>query len=82
LALLAESGVEELFAEAEEWLARAVVTDPENADARVFRAFLFNRLGRRDEASEELAAFDSLADQPADMLSLIDQFALRDVLAG
>lgn len=81
LALLGESGVEELFPEAEEWLDRAVAADPDNADARVFRAFLFNRLERVDEARIELAAFDALPEQPADMVALLEQFALRDVLA-
>ncbi len=80
LALLAESGVEELFPESEEWLDRAVAADPNNADARVFRAFLFNRLERQDEARDELAVFDALAEQPADMVALLDQFGLRNVL--
>ncbi len=80
LALLAESGVEELFPESEEWLDRAVAADPNNADAHVFRAFLFNRLDRPEEARAELAAFDALAEQPADMMALLDQFGLRDVL--
>ena len=42
LALLAESGEEALFVDAEDWLDRAVEADPGTADARVFRAFLFN----------------------------------------
>ncbi len=81
LALLAESGAEGLFADAEEWLDRAVEADPGTADARVFRAFIFNRLDRQDEARSELAAFDELAEPPADMVSLIDQFGLREALA-
>ncbi len=82
LALLAQSGVEELFPDAVEWLDRAVETDPEAADARVFRAFLYNRLERTDEARVDLEAFDALpeAAQPADMLALIDQFGLREAL--
>ena len=80
LALLGESGVEELFPEAEEWLDRAIAQDSNNADARVFRAFLFNRLERPDEARAELDVFDALDEQPADMIALLDQFALRDVL--
>jgi len=81
LAILAQSGVEELFVDAEDWLDRAVEADPESADARVFRAFVFNRLGRIDEARDELAAFDALADQPPDMLALIEQFGLRQALS-
>ena len=80
LALLAESGAEDLFVDAEEWLDRAVATDPDTADARVFRAFLFNRLDRSDEAQVELEYFDALDEQPADMTALIEQFGLREAL--
>lgn len=80
LALLAESGAVELFADAEEWLDRAVAADPETADARVFRAFIFNRLERLDEARAELALFDEIAEPPVDMTALIDQFGLREAL--
>lgn len=80
LALLAESGADALFADAETWLDRAVEADPGTADARVFRAFLFNRLDRQDEARAELAAFDELQEPPADMVALLDQFGLRDAL--
>ena len=80
LALLAESGADALFADAETWLDRAVEADPGTADARVFRAFLFNRLDRQDEARAELAAFDELPEPPADMVALLDQFGLRDAL--
>lgn len=82
LALLAESGAEELFVDAEEWLDRAVAADPQTADARVFRAFIFNRLGRSDEAGAELELFDELVDPPEDMTALIDQFGLRQALAS
>lgn len=80
LALLAESGAEELFVDAEDWLARAVEADPANPDARVFRAFVFNRLDRSDEARAELDAFDAIENPPADMVALIDQFGLRSAL--
>lgn len=80
LALLAQSGVEELFVDAEEWFDRAVEADPTAPDARVFRAFVFNRLGRVEQARAELAAFDLLAEQPADMVELIEQFGLREAL--
>jgi len=84
LALLAESGQQDLFPSAIEWLDRAIEADGEAADARVFRAFVFNRLDRTEEARAELAVFDGLpADrQPADMIALIDQFGLRDALAN
>ena len=82
LALLAESGVEDLFPDAVEWMDRAVEADPNTADARVFRAFVFNRLDRVEDARVELAAFDALPEQPADMTSLIDQFGLREALAA
>ena len=83
LALLANSGVEELFVHATEWLDRAIEADPLAADARVFRAFLFNRLGDPVMAREELAVFDSLdpIDQPADMVGLIEVEGLRQALA-
>lgn len=81
LALLAQSGVEELFDDAISWFDEAVEADPQAADARVFRAFVFNRLERVDEARDELAVFDSLAEQPADMVALIEQFGLREALA-
>lgn len=80
LALTAEAGAPELFDDAEEWLRRAVIADSTYPDARVFRAFLFRRLDRRDESAAELRTFDELADQPADMLALIEQFDLREVL--
>ena len=83
LALLAESGVDDLFPDAVDWLDRAVEADPQAADARVFRAFVFNRLERVDEARVDLAAFEALPveDQPADMLALVEQFGLREALA-
>lgn len=80
LALLAQSGEHGLFVDAEEWLQDAVDADPNAPDARVFRAFLFNRLDRVDEARVELDYFDTLPDQPADMLALIEQFGLRAAL--
>ncbi len=80
LALLAETGDEALFADAERWLQDAVDADPNNPDARVFRAFVFNRLGRVDEARAELAAFDALDEQPQDLEALLAQNLLREAL--
>lgn len=81
LAILAQSGVEDLFSDAQRWLDDAVEADPTSADTRVFRAFVFNRLGDIPQAREELAAFDLLSEQPPDMVALIEQFGLREVLA-
>ena len=80
LALLADAGEEQLFADAEQWLQRAVEVDPNTADARVFRAFLFYWLDRGGEAAAELVRFDALVEPPADMVSLLDQSSLRLVL--
>ena len=80
LALLAQSGVEELFTDAVDWFDRAVEADPTSADARVFRAFVFNRLGQVEDARAELVAFDALSEQPADMVELLEQFGLREAL--
>ncbi len=80
LAITAESGAEALWPEAERWLAAAVDADPSYPDARVFRAFVFRRLDRIDEARAELVAFDSLAEQPDDMLALVDDFGLREAV--
>ncbi len=84
LALLAQSGAEELFPDAVDWLDRAVAADPTAADARVFRAFVYNRLDRVDEARVDFAAFQALPEtqQPADMLALIADFNLDEALAG
>ncbi len=51
LALTAQAGAEELFVDAERWLDDAVAADPLYPDARVFRAFLYRRLDRVDEAA-------------------------------
>ena len=80
LALLAETGDENIFADAEMWLQQAIDANPNNADARVFRTFVFNRLGRVDEAREELAAYDALPEQPADMERLLAENLLREAL--
>lgn len=80
LGLLAETGDPDLFADAEMWLQAAVDADPNNPDPRVFRAFVFNRLGRPDEARAELAAYDALPEQPADMERLLAENLLREAL--
>ena len=80
LALTAESGAEELFADAERWLDESVEADPAYPDARVFRAFIFRRLDRLDEAAEEFAAYEAIGIRPADMEALIAEFGLRELL--
>jgi len=81
LALTAQSGAEELFVDAERWLDESVAADPEFPDARVFRAFIFRRLDRLDEAAAELAIYESLGIRPADMEALIAEFGLRELLS-
>ena len=71
---------DDLLSTAERWLDEAVAADPNEPDARVFRAFVFRRLDRVDEARAELEAFDALERQPADMVALIEQFGLREAL--
>jgi tetratricopeptide (TPR) repeat protein len=62
-----------------EFLDQAVAADPTRPDAHVFRAIVLHRLGRDDEAADELRAFDA-TDPPAQMQQLVDQFGLRDAL--
>ncbi len=80
LALTAQSGAEELFVDAERWLNESVEVDPTYPDARVFRAFVFRRLDRLDEAAAELRAYEGLSVRPADMEALIAEFGLRELL--
>ncbi len=79
LALTAETGVEELFADALLWLDEAVDADPSDPYARVFRSFVLRRVDRPDDARADLAAFDALEDQPALLLELIERFGLREL---
>lgn len=62
-----------------EFLDRAVESDPDLPDARVFRAIVLHRLGRDDEAADALRAFDA-TNPPAAMQQLVDQFGLRQEL--
>jgi tetratricopeptide (TPR) repeat protein len=82
LALTAESGAEELFGDAERWLDASVASDPDYPDARVFRAFVFRRLDRLDEAAVELQAYEELGVFPSDMEGLINEFGLRELLGS
>jgi tetratricopeptide (TPR) repeat protein len=57
---------------------RALQLAPANPDAHVFRAFtLFYGLDRAADAKADLAAFDALADRPASLVSLIEDYGLR-----
>ena len=80
LALTAESGAEELFIDAERWLAEAIEADPAYPHARVFRAFVFRRLDRIDEAVAELEAYEALSTRPPELEGLIVEFDLRSLL--
>ncbi len=82
LALTAESGVTELFADALDWLDQAVAADANNPHARVFRAFVLRRLERPADAAQDLSAFDALDQQPPELLGLIEQFGLREALSA
>ncbi len=55
------------------WLDRAVETDPGYSDARAFRAIVYSRLGRTDEALAELDAFDASDPSPA-LVAQIEPF--------
>jgi tetratricopeptide (TPR) repeat protein len=68
-----------VLTEALTFLDRAVEVDPTLPDARAFRAILLHRLGRDDEAADELRAFDA-TDPPAEMQAIVDQSGLRDEL--
>ncbi len=66
-----QAGDEEAFAEfvalGERSLADAVAVDPSFPDARAFRAVVFSRLGREEEACMELSTLDDL--NPAPMIT-------------
>ncbi len=75
-----QAGDEEAFAEfvvlGERSLADAVAVDPSFPDARAFRAVVFSRLGRDEEACSEIAVLNDL--NPAPMITqLIDPVADR-----
>lgn len=75
-----QAGDEEAFAEfvvlGERSLADAVAVDPSFPDARAFRAVVFSRLGRDEEACAEITVLNDL--NPAPMITqLIDPVADR-----
>jgi tetratricopeptide (TPR) repeat protein len=55
----------------------AIASDPTFPDARVFRTIMLAEAGDFTAAAEELEAFDAL-DPPPLMLSIVDQYALRE----
>ncbi|MEM8706138.1 MAG: tetratricopeptide repeat protein [Actinomycetota bacterium] len=64
------------------FLDRALGIDPTHAEALVYRAFVHNFLGDLEAAAADLAAFDTLDSQPADLRELILAFGLREALTG
>jgi tetratricopeptide (TPR) repeat protein len=79
---LARTGVSEkqpaLVTKAIELFGQALATKPAYADALVFRSFTYQfGLTRSADAAVDLAAFDALADKPAALATLIDNYGLR-----
>jgi tetratricopeptide (TPR) repeat protein len=72
---------EAVLTDALDFLDQAVDADPTLPDAHVFRAVVLRELGRDDEARAALAAFDA-TDPPPEMEVLVEQFGLRESLAG
>lgn len=78
--LVARTGDPELLAAGVAHLDRALELDPAHPAALVYRAFALNRQGDPEAARTDLAAFDALESQPADLVRLIDAFNLRQAL--
>jgi cytochrome c-type biogenesis protein CcmH/NrfG len=79
--LLVRTGNARLEQQAADDLDAAVASDPTYPDARAFRAIVFYRLGEFDAAAAELAVLDTL-DPPPIIDSLLDQFGVREGVAG
>jgi len=67
---------------AETHLSDALLLEPENPRALVYRAFVRNLLGNSTGAAEDLAAFDAGTEQPLDLVEMIDVFDLRAQISG
>ena len=81
--LIARAGDQQLLEGGLDLLSRALELDASYAPALVFRAFASNELGNPAAARADLAAFDSLAAKPIDLVRLIEDFGLRQsVTAG
>lgn len=71
----------QLDAEALASLDRAVTVDPAAADARIFRAIVHERAGRRDLAAADLAAVDP-ASVPPGMATMVESLRQRVLAAA
>jgi tetratricopeptide (TPR) repeat protein len=80
--LIARGGDPRLLEGGITMLTTALELDPSYPPALVFRAFALNESGDRTAAAADLAAFDSLAERPGDLVKLIDDFGLRDAVRG
>jgi cytochrome c-type biogenesis protein CcmH/NrfG len=63
-------GVPELEQAGEAFLKQALRLDPANVESRLYLAVLYNRLGRQDEADEQLAELDGV-DIPPNLQPLL-----------
>ncbi len=79
--LLVRTGDERLAAQGLTNLDAAVAADPAYPDARAFRTIVYYRNGQLPEAATELDELLAL-DPPAMMLSLLDQFGVREGIAA
>lgn len=61
-------------------LTRAVDLDPADPQSLVFRAFVGYYVDARDQSRLDLAAYDALDADRADLDNFIFQFSLRDAL--
>jgi len=59
------------------YMDRAIELQPDYANALVYRAFTRQFKGDTEGARADLASFDSLDQQPADLVTLIEQSGLR-----
>lgn len=78
--LVARTGDSELLAAGIAHLDRALELDPDYPAALVYRAFALNQQGDPGAARADLAAFDALESQPAELVRLIETFNLRQAL--
>ena len=80
--LIARAGDQQLLEGGFDLLSRALELDASYAPALVFRAFASNELGDPAAARADLATFDSLAAKPIDLVRLVEDFGLRESVAG
>ncbi|MDQ6696089.1 MAG: tetratricopeptide repeat protein [Actinomycetota bacterium] len=77
---LQPSAAKQFRTDAARFVARAVKSDPTYSDALAFAAIISFQQGRFADAQKALRAFDR-SHPPAEMTSLIKQFALRPAIA-